>query len=177
MFRREEKNKTEPVRKEPFTYIHSGTTLLGQLLAEGRVRVHGQVKGNVKVAGVLEVSKAGFIEGDLIEADEVKILGRVRANVVSGGKVEIWSGGELVGNVRAASLDIEEGAFFTGTSEMVGPDGSPRVSVEGRQAGELAAAHEAEKDPARLASPTTQSALDEGADAAMVASEDVDLRS
>lgn len=136
MFRRDDKTKTEPVRKEPFTYIHRGTTLLGQLVAEGRVRVHGEVKGNVKVNGVLEVSQAGTVEGQLIEADEVKILGRVRANVVAGGKVEIWSGGELIGNVRAASLDIEEGAFFTGTSEMVSSDGTPRVALSSEPLGE-----------------------------------------
>ena len=102
MFRREDKTKSEPVRKEPFTYIHRGTTLLGQLLAEGRVRVHGEVKGNVKIAGVLEVSKAGVIEGDLIEADEVKILGRVRANVVSGGKVD--EHGVLLEGARGAQI-------------------------------------------------------------------------
>ena len=131
--------KSKAVRQEPFTYIHRGTTLLGQLIAEGRVRVHGNVKGNVKVVGVLEVSQAGAIEGELIEADEVKILGRVRANVVSSGKVEIWSGGELVGNVRAASLDIVEGAFFTGTSEMVTADGTPLLAPPSGPLAELEA--------------------------------------
>lgn len=139
MFRRKPKAQSEPVRKEPFTYIHRGTTLLGQLIGEGRVRVHGTVKGDVKVTGVLEVSQAGVIDGELVEADEVKILGRVRADVVAGGKVEIWNGGELVGNVKAASLDIEEGAFFTGTSEMVTPDGKPRLKLTPSPLGELEA--------------------------------------
>ncbi|HZJ09806.1 MAG TPA: polymer-forming cytoskeletal protein [Trueperaceae bacterium] len=138
MFRRNDKAKPETVRKEPFTYIHRGTTLIGQLIGEGRVRVHGHVKGNVKVKGVLEVSQAGVVEGELVEADEVKILGRVRADVVAGGKVEIWSGGELIGNVRAASLDIEEGAFFTGTSEMLAPDGTPRASLASQPLAALA---------------------------------------
>lgn len=53
----------------------------------------------------------------------MKVLGRVVADVRATGKVEIWKGGHLVGDVKARTLDIEEGAYFTGRSEMVGEDG------------------------------------------------------
>src|SRR5690606_39879011 len=85
------------------------------------------------------VALSWVIEGELVVDAEVKILGRVRADVIAGGKVEIWNGGELVGNVKAASLDIEEGAFFTGTSEMVSPDGKPRLELERGPLAELEA--------------------------------------
>lgn len=123
MLRRPAKTTTEPPRREPFTYVHRGTTIVGELRAEGRVRVHGTVLGAVTVKGVLEVAEAGVIEGSLVTADEVKVLGRVVADVHAGGKVEIWKGGRLIGDVKARALDIEEGAFFTGRSEMVGEDG------------------------------------------------------
>ncbi len=116
--RSSKKTKQETTASEPFTYIHRGTKLVGDLEASGRVRVHGAIHGNVKVSGVLEVAEAGVIEGDQVEADEVKILGKVRANVDAKGKIEIWKDGQLEGNVRAAALDIEEGASFTGRSEM-----------------------------------------------------------
>lgn len=123
---------------EPFTYIQKGTTIVGQLEARGRVRVHGLVRGDVKVHGALEVAEAGLVEGASIEADDVKIIGRVVVErLVAKGKVEIWDGGELIGDVRAASLDIEEGARFTGRSEMAGPDngaaapGEPGALVSG----------------------------------------------
>ena len=106
------------VTSEPFTYIHRGTKIVGDLEATGRVRVHGAVQGNVTVNGVLEVAESGIIEGDLVVADEVKIIGRVRASVQAKGKIEIWKKGHLEGDVRAAALDIEEGATFTGRSEM-----------------------------------------------------------
>lgn len=163
MFRRKPKAQSEAVRKEPFTYIHRGTTLLGQLIGEGRVRVHGTVKGDVKVTGVLEVSQAGVIDGELVEADEVKILGRVRADVVAGGKVEIWNGGELVGDVRAAALDIEEGARFTGRSEMVGAgaeDGSEAADEPRDGAGERLLAGEDAAPGAVAVNPSGLSAPD-----------------
>ena len=109
------------VATEPFTYIQRGTTIVGQVEASGRVRVHGVVKGDVRVDGALEVAEAGLVEGARIEADEVKIIGRVVVDkLVARGKVEIWDGRELIGDVQAASLDIEEGARFTGRSDMTG---------------------------------------------------------
>lgn len=119
MLGRSKKRSQEKAASEPFTYIHRGTKLVGDLEAQGRVRVHGTVQGNVHISGVLEVAEAGVIEGEHVEADEVKILGRVRANVNARGKIEIWKDGQLEGDVRAAALDIEEGATFTGRSEMV----------------------------------------------------------
>ncbi|MEJ2290730.1 MAG: polymer-forming cytoskeletal protein [Deinococcales bacterium] len=118
----------ETTASEPFTYIHRGTKLVGDLEASGRVRVHGTVQGNVRVTGILEVAEAGIIEGDRVEADEVKILGKVRANVDAKGKIEIWKDGLLEGDVRASALDIEEGASFTGRSEMTaGGRAAPRL--------------------------------------------------
>jgi cytoskeletal protein CcmA (bactofilin family) len=115
MFRRRtQRGKTG----EPFTYIHAATTITGELKAEGRVRIHGVVRGTIEVEGVLEVAEGGVIEGPLVRAREVKIIGTVTATVEAEGKVEIWSKGRLEGDVSAASLDIEEGATFIGRSEM-----------------------------------------------------------
>jgi cytoskeletal protein CcmA (bactofilin family) len=124
---------------EPFTYIQDGTTVHGDLDAAGRVRIHGTVIGNVRVAGILEVAAEGTIRGDQVEADQVRILGSVEAMVTAVGKVEIWRGGQLVGDVRAASLDIEEGASFTGRSEMR-PPGTPPALPDGRVREDVAAA-------------------------------------
>jgi cytoskeletal protein CcmA (bactofilin family) len=103
---------------DPFTYIHQGTELQGNLVAKGRVRIHGIVRGNITVEGVLEVAEEGLVEGEKIEADEVKIIGHVKANVEARVKVEIWQKGILEGDVRAVALDIEEGATFIGRSDM-----------------------------------------------------------
>lgn len=105
----------------------------GDLEAAGRVRVHGTILGNVRVEGVLEVAAEGSIKGERVEAEQVRILGSVEALVAATGKVEIWRGGSLDGDVRAASLDIEEGASFTGRSEMR-PAGSPPALPKGRDA-------------------------------------------
>jgi cytoskeletal protein CcmA (bactofilin family) len=116
-----------PQSADPFTYINQGTEIQGDLVAKGRVRIHGIVRGNITVEGVLEVAEDGFVEGEKIEADEVKIIGHVKANVEAKVKVEIWQKGILEGDVRATALDIEEGATFIGRSDMRSPNQSLAV--------------------------------------------------
>ena len=116
----EDQRDTGTGAREPFTYVHRGTVVIGKVIATGRVRVHGEVRGDVKVDGVLEVAESGSVTGDSVEADVVKVLGRVTADVVASGKVEIWKGGVLTGDVSAPALDIEEGATFNGFSNMLG---------------------------------------------------------
>ena len=120
---------------EQFTYLAQDTVLRGGLEAQGRVRVHGRVEGDVKVAGLLEVAAEGVIRGSLVEAADVRILGEVVADVVATGKIEIWEGGRLTGDVKAAALDIEEGAHFEGRSEMR-PAGAVARLPEETRAGE-----------------------------------------
>ncbi|MBW7915969.1 MAG: polymer-forming cytoskeletal protein [Trueperaceae bacterium] len=131
MFKR--RDAKPPETRELFTYIHQGTVVEGKLTAEGRVRVHGTVRGDVTVRGVLEVAESGVVECDDLRADHVKIIGRVTAgHLEATGKVEIWKGGELVGDVRAAALDIEDGARFTGRSEMTAAPATPAAAPAGR---------------------------------------------
>ncbi|MEM7737064.1 MAG: polymer-forming cytoskeletal protein [Deinococcota bacterium] len=107
-----------PHYTEPFTFIHKGTLIVGNLTVPGRARIHGAVHGNLEVAGLLEIAESATVEGSYIHADTVKIIGTVCADVWAHGKVEIWRTGKLTGNIYAASLDIEEGATFVGSSDM-----------------------------------------------------------
>ena len=141
--------------REPFTYVHRGTVINGEVSGTGRVRVHGEIRGDVRIDGVLEVAESGSVEGAVVEAREVKVLGRVKADVVATGKVEIWKGGVLVGDVSAPALDIEEGATFNGFSHMTdGAEGARNQVGTAAELGEAAAqaeAVDADGDPRGLA--------------------------
>lgn len=156
MFRRRKEEAGAEPPPEPFTYIHRDTVLTGDVEAKGRVRVHGTVRGDLRVAGVLEVAQSGLVEARSLEAEEVKVIGKVVAKqVVARGKVEVWKGGELVGDVRAGALDIEDGARFTGRSEMIVPAAAaeaPEDVAEPRADGGARAEAEA---PTRVAAHPT----------------------
>lgn len=127
MFGRASKPQSQQRPSEAFTYIQQGTTVEGNLTVKGKIRVVGEVFGNITVDGVLEVAESGRIDGEMIQADDVVIIGHVKANIDARGKIEIWKKGRLEGDVRAAALDIEEGASFTGRSEMRASDGVPKL--------------------------------------------------
>lgn len=136
MFRRSQRVRPpagdEPTRDQPqerFTYIHQGTVFTGDVKADGRVRVHGTILGDIEVDGLLEVAEHGVVDGASIVAGSLVVLGRVRGTVRVSGKVEVWKGGVLEGDVRAGSLDIEDGATFVGRSEMALPTGPPRLGA------------------------------------------------
>jgi len=117
------------VERERFTYLPHGTVVTGALQADGRVRVHGTIRGDVEVDGLLEVAQDGVIEGANVKAASLVVLGRVRANVEVAGKVEVWKDGHLEGDVQAGTLDIEEGATFVGRSEMLGREGPVQLGA------------------------------------------------
>lgn len=90
----------------------------GDVRVPGRLRVDGTVRGDVHADGPLDVGGDGSVTADRVCASDVRILGDVRGDVHATGAVRIWRGGRLTGDVFAATLDIEEGAVFTGRSHV-----------------------------------------------------------
>lgn len=151
--------------REPYTYVHRGTHVEGSIVADGRMRVDGTVSGEVRVSDVLEVAPGGRIEGGPVRASEVRVAGTVFADVHAEGKVEIWRDGEVRGSVHAATLDVEEGARFSGRSLMPG-DESPGTVASGdpTMASDAASGPPASETPEALGTADVALAEDGGPD-------------
>lgn len=130
--------------REPYSYVDAETTVEGTLTAGARLRVDGRVRGEVRVEGVLEVAPGGRIEVGPVHAGDVRIAGEIVADVRAVGTVELWNGGRLEGDVRAASLDIEEGATFLGRSLSLESE-EPAPSAIGAPPAEAAAGSEPDR--------------------------------
>ena len=72
-----------------------------------------------------------------ISAREIVVLGKVRGNVSATDRVDIRAEGSLSGDVAAARISIEDGAFFKGGIDIRKPDAqadrcpaAPAPSVE-----------------------------------------------
>ena len=103
-----------------YSYVHEGTTIDGTFVAEGRARIDGNVRGAVRVGGLLQVGPTGRLEGGPVRVGDLHVAGTVLAPIIAGGSVEVWRGGRLEGEVRCASLAIENGGRFVGS--RVGSD-------------------------------------------------------
>jgi cytoskeletal protein CcmA (bactofilin family) len=63
-----------------------------------------------------------------IKAREVHIFGSVRGNVEVTEKIAIREQGSLVGDIKAAGISIDDGAYFKGSIDIVRPE--PKMSAK-----------------------------------------------
>jgi len=102
----------------------------GDIQGDEDLRLEGHFKGTIKVVGDIHVGQSGVVEADL-EADNIVIQGQVTGNVLARQQLEIQSSGQLLGDCKAKSIDIREGAIFEGRSNMLKSTVSPPGSASG----------------------------------------------
>lgn len=102
----------------------NGTTLVapaaqfeGSLTGSGDVRIEGRVSGTVAVDGHVIVNQTGVIEATL-KARVVVVAGEVHGDVFADEKIELQPTANLVGNMTAPRILIQEGAKFEGQVYM-----------------------------------------------------------
>ena len=61
----------------------------------------------------MTIGRNGVVAAN-ISAREIVVLGKVRGNLTASDRVDIRSDGSLTGDVVAARISIEDGAFFKG---------------------------------------------------------------
>jgi cytoskeletal protein CcmA (bactofilin family) len=77
-------------------------------------RIEGEISSN---DGVLTVGEHGDVHGE-VKAKSVIVMGKVHGNITVQERCELRSRSQLIGDLKAARLIIEEGATFVGKSEV-----------------------------------------------------------
>lgn len=95
-----------------------GTRFEGKLYFEGRVRIDGAFKGEIKSNDTLIIGEGADIHAEIDVATVIVRGGIVHGNVRASQAIEIHSPGKLVGNVHSPSLYIERGVEFQGSCRM-----------------------------------------------------------
>ncbi|MBI5671238.1 MAG: polymer-forming cytoskeletal protein [Chloroflexi bacterium] len=109
-----------PVSQSPVgfeTVLGANSTVEGTLSSSSNVRLDGTFKGTLEITGNILVGETAKIEAD-INAKNISVAGAVRGNI-SGKKVQLLRTGRVWGDIRAAALTTEEGAFIDGKITMV----------------------------------------------------------
>jgi len=90
----------------------------GQLSANEDLLIEGQFQGNITLEDhCLTVGTEGHLKAE-IRARQVVVLGSVTGNVAAREKVEIRRTGRVMGDLVAATVAIEEGAYFKGSIDI-----------------------------------------------------------
>ena len=93
----------------------------GEVSGSESLFVDGKVEGTINLPGNrVTVGRNGQVAAN-ITAREVVVLGKVRGNVHASDRVDIRSEGSLTGDVAAARISIEDGAFFKGGIDIRKP--------------------------------------------------------
>ncbi|MBO7747961.1 polymer-forming cytoskeletal protein [Paenibacillus sp. MWE-103] len=114
------------------TFIGEGTIVEGAIRSAGSVRLEGQLRGDLFCEGDAALGETAFAISN-ITARSLHLAGQVTGNVRVSGKLTITATGKLVGDMDAATLEIEEGGVFQGKSAM--DMGEPVVSPVERRGG------------------------------------------
>lgn len=94
--------------------IGKGLFIKGEITGSESLYIDGKVEGAINLPGNrVTVGRNGQV-GANITAREVVVLGKVRGNVSATDHVDIRAEGSLNGDVAAARISIEDGAFFKG---------------------------------------------------------------
>jgi cytoskeletal protein CcmA (bactofilin family) len=91
--------------------------LEGELVGQADLLIEGRVKGRLQTRGDVVVAAGGHVEA-VIEARNITIQGRVDGNIEAREAVEIQQAGVLIGDCRARTIQIREGARFEGRSDI-----------------------------------------------------------
>ena len=98
--------------------ISKGISVKGEISGTESLFVDGKVEGSINLPGNrVTVGRNGQVAAS-ISAREIVVLGKVRGNVTASDRVEIRVEGALTGDVTAARISIEDGAFFKGAIEL-----------------------------------------------------------
>ena len=95
-----------------------GTSFEGKLHFEGRVRIDGIFKGEIKSDDTLVIGDGAEVHAEIDVATVIVRGGVVHGNVRAKTAIEVHAPGKLVGNIQSPSVFIDRGVEFQGSCRM-----------------------------------------------------------
>jgi cytoskeletal protein CcmA (bactofilin family) len=100
------------------TRLAEGTIVKGEVsFPGGKLRIEGELHGNVNSAESVEVVQSGRLLGDVLDASEIELLGKIEGNIKTK-KLIVRPTGILTGNLEVEHFVMEEGGKILGEVKM-----------------------------------------------------------
>ena len=117
MFNSKSKSDLESSTPAGNSLIGSGTTIKGDIVSNGDVRIDGKLIGNITGSAKVLIGAEGAVEGD-IEGQQADILGSVTGKIVVNELLNLRGKAVIHGNLRAGKLQVEPTVTFNGQCHM-----------------------------------------------------------
>ena len=106
------------MNQERVTRLAEGTVIKGEVsFPGGKLRIEGELHGNVNSAESVEVVQSGRLLGDVLDANEIELLGKIEGNIKTK-KLIVRPTGVLTGNLEVEHFVMEEGGKILGEVKM-----------------------------------------------------------
>jgi cytoskeletal protein CcmA (bactofilin family) len=102
-----------------------GTSFEGKLQFEGRVRIDGVFKGEIRSDDTLVIGEGAEVHAEIEVATVVVRGGTVHGDIKARTSLEVFAPGKVIGNIHSPSVFIERGVEFQGSCRMDAIDGKP----------------------------------------------------
>src|SRR6266498_1725449 len=109
--------------------IGGGMRVVGDIEADGVVKIEGTVVGTVRAAKQVMVAKGGEVEGDVVSREAI-IGGEVRGGIYAEERVELQATSVVHGDVSTRKLFVQEGGEINGVLRMGEDAGQPPQVTE-----------------------------------------------
>ena len=121
----------EPASPKSLAAIGASMHIKGEIRTREQLLVDGEVEGVLESQSLVTVGPNGRVKAN-IKAREVIIYGSLHGNVDVTEKIAIREQGSLVGDIKAAGISIDDGAYFKGSIDIIRPE--PKVTTRPVQA-------------------------------------------
>jgi cytoskeletal protein CcmA (bactofilin family) len=115
-----------------------GTHFEGKLYFEGRVRIDGGFKGEIRGDDVLVIGEGAVVTGEVEVASCIVTGGEVAANIRAREAIELYAPSKVTGALHAPAIFIDRGVKFEGSCKMAPLDeespGPPPIAPSYREA-------------------------------------------
>ncbi len=111
------KNTSSTFNPNNLNIINAGTSITGDLMSEGDMRIDGSVKGYVSSKARLVLGATSKVDGD-IKAVNLELSGEVNGNIIVTELLVVKDTARINGDIISNKLIIEAGAEFNGKCSM-----------------------------------------------------------
>lgn len=111
------------------TILSKEVIFFGEIKGSAELLIDGRIEGSINLPGnLVTVGRNGQVTAN-IDAHGIVIHGKVRGNVTASDNVEVRAEGALSGDIIAARINIEDGAYFMGAIDIHRSGHGPGSSI------------------------------------------------
>ena len=128
MANKNEDNKSTTDIVTSSNLIAQETTIVGDIITQGNIRIEGRVEGGLKSQNKIVIGDSAYVTGD-IHALEAEVSGHIDGEIHCAGTLYLKKTSYINGDIYATKLIIENGAIFNGKCNMTGDANSLRTAT------------------------------------------------